>query len=384
MSINSVYSHLRNLGVGTRNDFLIARDLTLVAKTNKLIRSIQYIISKIPLFRHVWERTDLGFVIPSVRAEALRASPHKAEKVGARAEFIVKVLEGLQRGQDPHLLTLQRINQMAYHITTSSLSDVQKAIFNDRLKEIEGRYLALSADVGNLLDELSEHVDSLKAADKHIIRLSERITASKLTEAQKELFHSRIDEHRELFYSQTDDIGYLLEIITQDFERLEAEANARALLFGIVKGKVDPVAALTLGIIIPVVGLFMGLQPVVQDDDKIDLQQIDRCLERVSVNDVEELSGYTPLIYAAYNGLPRVVEHLVSKGALTDIKEKEGYNAYTMAKYYVNKYTGIIERSTDKQRDQETFGPKIERYQRVVDLLEPLTVDRAMPKRSWW
>lgn len=141
--------------------------------------------------------------------------------------------------------------------------------------------------------------------------------------------------------------------------------------------------ALMAGMLNPLFGLAVAAyQP---DESANDISRIDQLLkEGADIDYQEEYYQYTPLIYAAYGGYPKIAAHLISKGAHVNITEKDGYNAYTMAKYYFDRYSTFysaneekIISSTytpeDKQRMRKYYWDLISRYKQIVEMLEPLT-----------
>ncbi len=121
-----------------------------------------------------------------------------------------------------------------------------------------------------------------------------------------------------------------------------------------------------------------------------DIQAVQNALDLGAEIDFQETaSAYTALIYAAYYGEPEIVAYLLMKGASANIKEDGGYNAYTMAKYYLNWNKKLLERLSKedneetKARLQNEYQDKINRYSQIVSLLETLTSDKTMPS-SWF
>lgn len=155
-----------------------------------------------------------------------------------------------------------------------------------------------------------------------------------------------------------------------------------------VKGYKNGVAIMT-GMLNPFIGLLVAAyQP---GESSKDLRNIDTALARGAyINTREQFSGYTALIYGAYKGYPDIVAHLLGKGACPNMKEDGGYNAYTMAQYYVNWYKKCLERNESKETNSETrrdmrryYQDLVSRYQRIVRMLESSTYDKQMPF-SWW
>ncbi len=150
-----------------------------------------------------------------------------------------------------------------------------------------------------------------------------------------------------------------------------------------VKGVKSGLALLSCVFLNPLAGLFVSYyQP---DENRSDLVRIDAALEDGANIDFQELySGYTALIYAAYKGYPKIAAHLLAKGANIEVKEYEGYDALSMANYYVKEYTLDYERNESrelsawftaemKQSHREYYQRFIDRYQEIVDLIEAST-----------
>jgi len=155
-----------------------------------------------------------------------------------------------------------------------------------------------------------------------------------------------------------------------------------------VKGIKNGVAILT-GMLNPILGaLVAAYNP---DESRRDLFNIDEALRKgANLNHREEHSGYTALIYAAYKGYPGIARHLLQKGANVHVKEDKGYNAYTMAQYYLEQYTRSYDRNEREEANYETrermrsyYQDYINRYSELVSMLAPITKDKQMPK-TWW
>ena len=167
-----------------------------------------------------------------------------------------------------------------------------------------------------------------------------------------------------------------------------AELTPNDHLIYAVKGTKAAQVLLASLFFMPLSGLLLAAyQP---DESNQDLKNIDNALAQgANINYQEGYSGYTALIYAAYYGYPQIAAHLIFKGADVNMKENEGYNAYTMALYYVQKYTDYLkyldshESSHISREDKASFRKyrldDIARYQQVVELLEPVTFDHRMP-----
>ncbi|MCW7555993.1 ankyrin repeat domain-containing protein [Endozoicomonas gorgoniicola] len=84
----------------------------------------------------------------------------------------------------------------------------------------------------------------------------------------------------------------------------------------------------------------------------------------------EPSSAWTALMYASYKGLPDVVSFLLKQGANPDFTGAQGWNAYTLAEYYRDRY----EQSNDESQKEHA-----NKYNRIVCELEPLTTNTAMP-----
>lgn len=85
------------------------------------------------------------------------------------------------------------------------------------------------------------------------------------------------------------------------------------------------------------------------------MEKIDLILSQgANINYQEEHTGYTGLICAADKGFPNIARHLIIKGAHVHIKEEEGYNAYTMAKKKLDKYTSRLQ-SNETEELSEGF-----------------------------
>jgi len=143
--------------------------------------------------------------------------------------------------------------------------------------------------------------------------------------------------------------------------------------------------ALLAGVINPVFGLIAAAYDYPETFQ--DLTNIDNALAEGADINYQDGYGYTALIYAAYYGYPNIANHLVLSGANVGIKERHGYNAYAMAKFYVKDFKKLKQTNETKPLS-ETYSEKdkimmrdyyikrIQNYQQVVDLLEPLTSHR--------
>ncbi|MET4693692.1 ankyrin repeat domain-containing protein [Endozoicomonas lisbonensis] len=105
-------------------------------------------------------------------------------------------------------------------------------------------------------------------------------------------------------------------------------------------------------------------------------------------------SQYTALMYAAYEGLPKVVEFLVEKKANTNLKNPKGWNAYALAEYYRDQYTNyllenenkpVTETFTQKQKDDRRviYRDYATRYNQIACYLKPITENTVVPS-SWF
>ncbi len=178
-------------------------------------------------------------------------------------------------------------------------------------------------------------------------------------------------------------------VVEVEFALLEDKIKAKNTLFEIVKGNVDPIVVRGRDKIDPLLDVVLAAFPQV-DEDSIDFQQINKCLTYGVIDEQEESSGYTPLIYAAYNCLPKVVGHLLSKGASANIKEEAGFNAFSIANYCIirclklqikngeKKLTKTFTAEMKQQKDY-FYAEKMARYQLIVNLLDPHTEDRKFP-----
>lgn len=134
----------------------------------------------------------------------------------------------------------------------------------------------------------------------------------------------------------------------------------------------------------PIIGLM-----VMGNYNTPDLEGVEKALRQgANINYQERGSGYTPLIYAAWNGHPTIAEYLLGRGADPKIKENDGYNACTMAKYYLNQYSTYYRQNEvkaltadfnaeSKSSMRDHYQQYIDRYQRLVDLLEPVTPEHT-------
>lgn len=150
--------------------------------------------------------------------------------------------------------------------------------------------------------------------------------------------------------------------------------------------------AILVGLANPLIGLLIAAYDPAESS--ADLAKIDDALAQgANINFQEEHSGYTALIYGAYGGYPNIVKHLVTTGADIEIKEQNGYNAYTMAKYYFNKYTkrlselcqqplGANETSEQRQSLTDHYRNYINRYSEIMKILNH-TQDKEMPTWVW-
>ncbi|UYM14136.1 ankyrin repeat domain-containing protein [Endozoicomonas euniceicola] len=84
----------------------------------------------------------------------------------------------------------------------------------------------------------------------------------------------------------------------------------------------------------------------------------------------EPSSAWTALMYASYKGLPDVVSFLLKQGANPNFTGAQGWNAYTLAEYYRDRY----EKSNDKSMKEHA-----NKYNRIVCELEPLTTNTVVP-----
>ena len=84
----------------------------------------------------------------------------------------------------------------------------------------------------------------------------------------------------------------------------------------------------------------------------------------------EPSSAWTALMYASYMGLPHVVSFLLEKGANPDLTGAQGWNAYTLAEYYRDRY----ERSND-----ESIKEHADKYNQIVCELKPRTTNTEVP-----
>lgn len=157
-----------------------------------------------------------------------------------------------------------------------------------------------------------------------------------------------------------------------------------------VKG-VKSGVALASALVNPLLGLMVLASE--QEEGPQDLINIDKALSEGASIDYQEHNGYTALIYAAYKGYPGIAGHLLAKGANPEIKEKKGYNACTMAKYYLDRYTQslndneakvitpdfTVEKKTEMKQYYQQY---ISRYQQLVNMLVPVTHEHTKPGKA--
>lgn len=326
-SITTVYEHLRTIGVSSKNNLHITTNLELVDKPHPIWRILHSLAAKIFGWQPSANR-DITAVIHSVQERAIDSAPYLRKQ----AEFVVMVLKTLQKGSDPHLQNLARLNRLTHTIAHSTLSDEKKKAPLARLNNLEQQYKEgksdLTLSITNALDEIPLLEGTLPPNHK----------------ANKDLLYA-------------------------------------------VKGYKAGAALLT-GLLNPILGLAIATATI--PEHKKDLQNIDAALEeRANINYKEETSGYTPLIYAAYHGYPAITAHLLARGACPQIKEQKGYNAYTMASYYVDKYrkelADLRPQDENYQSLRTHYKNTIARYEQVADLLRKVTIDQTMPQnRSWF
>lgn len=334
--IEKVYCHLKSLGVSTENNLIITRDLELVVKFKGIFRRIWSVVSRLfPCFRHLREKTALPSVIHSIDAAVIKALAFEDE-TRQKAAFIVSVLRLLECGADPHLRQLTRLNQLSHKISTAMLSDAQKRSHFLQLQELESLYHRQDPAVDEATTNAFEEITQLEAYS--------------------------LQKHQ----SEVD--AKLLSCLTSRKNNLPLGAYITSPYFAMRLNAMPP-----------------------DSESQIDVEKIDESLAcGANINCQDSRTGYTPLIYAAYYGFPNILTHLLSKGASPEIKEHAGYNAYTTAKYYLLEYEQRLAREEQSlfgdtasfessQRKTSMYVDFIRRYQEIVTLLEPLTVDQNMP-----
>jgi hypothetical protein len=159
----------------------------------------------------------------------------------------------------------------------------------------------------------------------------------------------------------------ILTILAQPISAFEPERKLtpnEELIFA-VKGIKNGVA-LMAGMINPIFGLMAAAyQP---DEGSSDLRKIDTALRNGANINHQDAWGYTALIYAAYYGYPMIAEHLIANGARRDIREKKGYTAYEMAKYYYEDYQSRARKKTEPELDSH-YQEKIEQYRQTMKVI---------------
>ena len=117
-----------------------------------------------------------------------------------------------------------------------------------------------------------------------------------------------------------------------------------------------------------------------------DIEQVKKLLARLASPNVrDEISGRTPLIFAAMNGHTEIVKILLEKGAEVEAKDMEGWTALRYALAY--EYEEIIEllvragahgeaayKSPFRSSKETSTGPEIatrEKPARFIDLFLP-------------
>lgn len=177
--------------------------------------------------------------------------------------------------------------------------------------------------------------------------------------------------------------------VATDLALLEDKIKVKNRLFEIVKGSVEPVVAGDCDTVNSFLDVVLAASPHV-DEDSIDFQQINNCLAYGIINEQEESSGYTPLIYGAYNCLPMVVEHLLSRGASAKTKENTGFNAFSLASYCLYRCIKLQIKNAKKpltatftaemqQQKNHFYAIKRAKYQLILNLLDSHTEDRKFP-----
>ncbi len=333
--IDPIYDHFTGIGVDRKNDQHVRTDSGLVSKQWRVIRLLQNVVAWIFCFPN----TRLSNVINAVRLAANRTSdPEQAQ----RAAFIICVLQRLERGSDPHLDSLARLNRLSNRIATSQLTAAQKDTATDRLREIKTQY-----------EQGKKIAQALKKAEKEIFSPSRQEPAGNPVP---------------------------LNPIRVSPSLVQEELNQQ--LIRSVKGVKNGVALLASVFFSPLAGLLVAAYTPPEGNK--DLTNIDNCLAQGANINHQDVFGYTALIYASYYGYPQIAAHLLARGASVEIKEDQGYNAYTMAQYYVNDYTERLQKNDGQHGMREHYLEIIARYQQIVDMLKPRTQDRQMPRSSWW
>ncbi|MBA4117592.1 MAG: hypothetical protein C0514_01670 [Candidatus Puniceispirillum sp.] len=125
-------------------------------------------------------------------------------------------------------------------------------------------------------------------------------------------------------------------------------------------------------------GLFLGLMASVyqgkESDD--DLAGIRKALAKGADINCRDLLTWTPLMYAAYGGFPKIARFLIENGARQDLEITErgglqnwkGYTAPKIAAYYLQKNKDLL--GICKPERREEYTRTIAKYQELVDMLQ--------------
>lgn len=139
-----------------------------------------------------------------------------------------------------------------------------------------------------------------------------------------------------------------------------------------VEGYKKTGAAVLIGMVNPIMGLMVACAPN-EEQDK-DLDKIRKILASgANVNCRDKLT-WTPLLYAAYGGYPRIAQLLLENGAdktlaptKRGIRDWTGYTPIRIAEYYLEKYTRM--KASCKPDMVEHYDNLIQRYAQLIELL---------------
>ncbi|MDP1724907.1 MAG: ankyrin repeat domain-containing protein [Alphaproteobacteria bacterium] len=140
-----------------------------------------------------------------------------------------------------------------------------------------------------------------------------------------------------------------------------------------VKGYKKTGAAVLVGMINPIVGAMIACAP--NDEKDRDLVKIQKALDNGADVNYRDTFTWTPLLYAAYGGYPKIAQFLLENGAdktlaptERNIQDWRGYTPVKVADYYLNDYTK--HKQTCEPDMIEYYDELIQRYAQLVEILK--------------
>lgn len=137
-----------------------------------------------------------------------------------------------------------------------------------------------------------------------------------------------------------------------------------------VKGYKQTGAAVIVGMVNPVLGLLISCSST--EESSHDLDNIQKALTKGANVNCRYVDTWTPLLYAAYGGHPRIAQFLLQNNADKTLAPTQGswvgYTPLKVADYYLDRYT--TGKKSCKPDMTAYYDDQIQRYAEVIRILK--------------